>query len=152
MNTLIGKTPKNFVGLDESLLISYSIISDAYRGVHPEATEDEVEGYFVISFAMACKIEIDSCAENHLKSPEGETLRSEMLKAINKSVIEFYGEVSIPGEEVMSCPCCAKCRRSILDDETECESGLFGSNHILCEKCFYAEDAAIELAETKRSS
>lgn len=39
---------------------------------------------------------------------------------------------------------CARCRKNILQGETTGESSIYQSNHILCEPCFFAEDAEIE--------
>lgn len=43
---------------------------------------------------------------------------------------------------------CAACKRQIRDRETQCESSLYGSRHILCEPCGQSEETQIDTAGT----
>ena len=43
---------------------------------------------------------------------------------------------------------CARCKKTMMEHESTGESGIYRSCHILCEPCFFAEDAEIDAAGT----
>jgi hypothetical protein len=44
----------------------------------------------------------------------------------------------------MSTFTCARCKKHFHNARSSGESGLYGSNHVLCEPCFFDEDAEID--------